>query len=58
MSERITHGEKLTISVDADLRQELAAWAAEEGRPVSNLLRRLVARSLEQRRQQNHPQAA
>ena len=35
--------ERLTVEVDTDLRKSIAHWAREEGRPVANLLRRIVA---------------
>jgi len=35
--------ERLTVEVDTDLRKSIAHWAREEGRPVRNLLRRIVA---------------
>jgi hypothetical protein len=31
--------QKLTVELDPELRDSLAQWAAEEGRPVGNLLR-------------------
>jgi hypothetical protein len=43
--------EKLTVVVEPETRAELAEWAREEGRPVGNLLRRIVCKSVEQRRQ-------
>ena len=48
--------EKLTLILEPKAGDELRRWAAEEGRPIANLLRRIVARSLEQRRQ--HHEAA
>jgi hypothetical protein len=47
----MTKPEKLTVVLDQPVADELAAWAREEDRPVSNLLRRIVTRSIEQRRQ-------
>ena len=44
--------EKLTILLEPETRDAVAKWAAEEGRPVSNLLRRLVEQACVQRRQQ------
>lgn len=35
--------ERLTVEVDTDLRRSIDRWAREEGRPVSNLVRRIVA---------------
>lgn len=42
--------EKITLVLEADARQAVARWADEEGRPVSNLLRRIVVIAIEQRR--------
>jgi hypothetical protein len=39
--------EKLTLEIEPDLRESLAKWATEEGRPVGNLLRRIVAKAVE-----------
>jgi hypothetical protein len=44
--------EKLTVELDPELRDSLARWAQEEGRPLGNLLRRIVALSVAQREQQ------
>jgi len=44
--------EKLTLVTDQQTGEELRRWAAEEDRPVANLLRRIVARSLAEHRQQ------
>jgi hypothetical protein len=41
--------EKLTLVLDAAAREEVARWAVEEGRPVSNLLRRIVQAAIERR---------
>ena len=35
--------EKVTVELEPDLRQSLTRWAQDEGRPVGNLLRRLLA---------------
>jgi hypothetical protein len=43
--------EKITVQIEPETRAELAEWAREEGRPVGNLLRRIVSKSIEQRRQ-------
>jgi hypothetical protein len=48
--------EKVTVELEPDLRKSLARWARDEGRPVGNLLRRLLAISVAQREQQ--PEAA
>ncbi len=52
--------EKLTVVVEPETRAELAEWAREEGRPVGNLLRRILHQSVEQRREglRQHGQAA
>ncbi len=50
--------EKLTLVLEPRTRDELAEWAREEGRPISNLLRRIVAKSLADRRQQQQEPAA
>jgi hypothetical protein len=34
--------EKLTIEVEPDVRAALAQWADQKGRPVSNLVRRVL----------------
>jgi hypothetical protein len=39
--------EKLTVELGADLRERLDQWAAEEGRPLANLLRRIAAQQVE-----------
>jgi hypothetical protein len=39
--------QKLTIEIEPDLRQMLAKWATEEGRPVGNLLRRIVSKAVQ-----------
>jgi hypothetical protein len=54
----MTKPEKLTLVLEQPLREELAQWAIEEGRPISNLLRRVVHQALEQRRQQQGELAA
>ena len=50
--------DKLTVALEPATRGELEQWAAEEGRPVANLLRRIVARSLQDRRAAQQEQAA
>lgn len=47
----MTKPEKITVQIEPETRAELAEWAREEGRPVGNLLRRIVSKSIEQRRQ-------
>jgi hypothetical protein len=42
MEEGMARRERLTVEVDPQLRKSLARWAREEGRPVGNLLRRIV----------------
>ena len=51
---------KLTLVLEPEAQQELTAWAKEVDRPVANLLRQIVHRSPEQRRQsqQQHGAAA
>jgi len=49
---------KLTIVLETDARKEVARWAAEEGRPVSNLVRRLLQAAIERRRVEHRQQAA
>jgi hypothetical protein len=39
----VARRERLTVEVDINLRKSIARWAQEEGRPVGNLLRRIVA---------------
>ena len=43
--------EKVTVMLEPETRDELTEWAHQEGRPVGNLLRRIVNQSLDQRRQ-------
>ena len=50
--------EKLTLVVEPETRDALAEWAREEGRPVGNLLRRIIAKSIEQRQAQLQQGAA
>jgi hypothetical protein len=50
--------EKLTMVLESELRNAVEAWAREEGRPVSNLLRRIVDKACAQHRQQQPAQAA
>jgi hypothetical protein len=47
-----TRREKLTVELEPELRDSLARWAVEEGRPVGNLLRRIVAQSVAQHERQ------
>jgi len=42
--------EKLTLLVEPQDRDALLEWAREDGRPVANLLRRIVVKSIEQHR--------
>ena len=41
-----TRREKLTVELEPELRASLTRWAAEEERPVGNLLRRIVAEAV------------
>jgi predicted DNA-binding protein len=41
--------ERLTVQVEPEVREVLAKWADEEGRPVGNLVRRIVERAIETR---------
>jgi hypothetical protein len=41
----------LTLLVEPQAGEELRAWAAEEDRPIANLLRRIVSKSLAEHRQ-------
>jgi hypothetical protein len=34
--------ERLTVEVEPDVRASLAQWADEEGRPIGNLVRRVL----------------
>lgn len=45
----MTDAEKLTLILPADAREAVTRWAAEEDRPVSNLLRRIVVQAIERR---------
>jgi hypothetical protein len=40
---------RITIEVDPDTEREIARWAISEGRPVSNLLRRVLSEIVDQR---------
>jgi hypothetical protein len=44
--------ERLTVEIEPEVRESLARWAQEEGRPVGNLLRRIVAAAVAHRAQQ------
>jgi len=44
--------------LEPETRDELVQWAAAEGRPVSNLLRRLVGKCIEERRAVQQERAA
>jgi hypothetical protein len=48
---------RLSIEIDRELREALARWADDEGRPLGNLLRRIVALSVAQREEQARPGA-
>jgi hypothetical protein len=52
--------EKTTVVLESDVREELEQWALEEGRPLSNLLRRIVHAAIERRaaEQQREMEAA
>jgi hypothetical protein len=52
MAKRKPRREKVTVELDPELRESLARWAVEEGRPVGNLLRRIVATFIAQRQQE------
>jgi hypothetical protein len=47
---RMTKREKITIELPPGVRDMLARWAAEEGRSLSNLVRRLVMNGIDQHR--------
>jgi len=49
MAKDKVHRERITIEVDPDVRQEIAEWAVSEGRPISNLLRRVLSELVDQR---------
>lgn len=49
--------EKLTLVLEPQTGEELREWAREEGRPIANLLRRIVSASLEQRHRQREAAA-
>jgi hypothetical protein len=40
---------RITIEVDPVIQQKIAQWAVSEGRPVSNLLRRVLSELVDQR---------
>src|SRR5262249_36310638 len=41
--------ERLTVELAPDVRQQIEQWAASEGRPISNLLRRVLSEIVDQR---------
>lgn len=41
---------RLTLEIELETREALVAWADEEGRPVSNLIRRVLATVVAERR--------
>jgi hypothetical protein len=45
---------RLTVEIEPEVRDELVEWALEEGRPVGNLVRRLLAGVVNERRGGNH----
>jgi predicted transcriptional regulator len=47
-----TRREKLTVELEPELRDSLTRRAVEEDRPVGNLMRRLLAMSVEQHERQ------
>ena len=49
---------KLTVVLERETREAVQEWAAEEQRPISNLLRRIIDRACEQRRAAREHQAA
>jgi hypothetical protein len=51
------HRERITIEVDPDVRAFLAGWAQEEGRPLSNLLRRVLSSIADERAAAREQQA-
>lgn len=50
--------EKLTLVVEPETSDALREWAIEEGRPIANLLRRIVNKSVQEHRQQAQGAAA
>jgi hypothetical protein len=50
--------EKVTVVLEPDARDAVARWAAQEGRPVSNLVRRIVSQALERRTAEQQQVAA
>jgi hypothetical protein len=47
--------EKLTVELDPALREALARWALEEGRPVGNLPRRIVSLQVQRHERARRP---
>ena len=47
--------EKLTLVLEMEVRAEVERWAHAEGRPVSNLLRRIVVQAIERRAAERGP---
>lgn len=41
--------DRIMIEVDPDTHREIVRWAVAEGRPVSNLLRRVLSEIVDQR---------
>jgi hypothetical protein len=50
--------ERLTVEVEPEVRAELVEWADEEGRPVGNLIRRVLGNVVAARRQSERGEAA
>jgi len=49
------HRTRVTIELDPAVQQKIAQWADREGRPVSNLLRRILSELVDQRGSTSRP---
>jgi hypothetical protein len=49
MARERVHRSRIMIEVDPDTDREIKRWAVSEGRPVSNLLRRVLSEIVDQR---------
>ncbi len=50
--------ERLTVEVEPDVRASLAQWADEEGRPIGNLIRRVLRTVLAEHQTQGSGRSA
>jgi hypothetical protein len=55
MTKARVHRTRVTIELDPAVQQKIAQWADREGRPVSNLLRRILSELVDQRGSTSRP---